>query len=239
MLEIDIYRGDEFFAVEESAHRDFDAVDAALELKNFDLVGEGFLVSLKHADDVFAVFLFAHEQAALDVLRFAAGFDDVAVRILLDEVDGGIEGIEVFVGNNADAGGFELFLAEGAIVFESVGVGGTTDDGLAGGAKGLGFGALTEGIVEDDNVRPLGVLFPILGFGDKTVGNVALFFGFDVVANVVAFLEDLPGDVTDKTGERNKEEFTFVHFEKSQALTGNKPMMALYRKRRQAIVKAG
>jgi hypothetical protein len=76
---------------------------------------------------------------------------------------------------------------------------------------------LAERIVEDNNVRPLGVLFPLLGFGDKTVGDVVLFFGFDVIADIVAFLEDLPGDVTDETGERNKEEFTFVHFEKSQA----------------------
>jgi len=108
-------------------------------------------------------------------------------------------------------------LAEGAIVFEAVGVGSAADDGLARGANGLCFGALTESIVEDDNVGPLGVFFPIAGLGNKTVGDVALLFGFDVVADVMAFLEDLPCDVTDETGERNKEEFTFVHFEKSQA----------------------
>jgi len=82
-------------------------------------------------------------------------------------------------------------------------------------------------------------LFPNPWIRDKTVGDVALLFGFDEVADVVAFLENLPGDVTDETGERNKEKFTFVHFEKSQALTGNEVMMALYRKERQAIVKAG
>src|SRR5258705_6528606 len=35
-----------FFPVEESAYGDFNAVDAALELENLDLVGEGFLVGL-------------------------------------------------------------------------------------------------------------------------------------------------------------------------------------------------
>ena len=86
---------DEFFAVEESADGDFDAGDAALQLEDFDFVGEGALVGLEHANDVVAVFFFANEQAALDVLRFAAGLDDVAVGIFLHEFDGRIEGIEI------------------------------------------------------------------------------------------------------------------------------------------------
>src|SRR5437879_11994171 len=145
-------------------------------------------------------------------LRFTARFDDITVGILLDEINGGVEGIEVFVGNDADAGRFELFLAEGAVVFEAVGVGGSADDGLAGGAKGLGFAALSQGVVKDDNVGPLGVFFPILGFRDKTVGDVTLLLGVDVVADVVAFLADLPSDVNDETREQNEEEFTFGHF---------------------------
>ena len=188
VLEIDVDGGDEFFAVEEGADGDFDAGDAALELEDFDFIGEGALVSFEHADDVVAVFFFADEEAALDVLGLAAGLDDVAVGILHDEFDGGIEGFEILVGDDVDAGFFQLFLAEGTIVFEAVGVFGAADDGLAGGAESLGFGALAEGVVEDDDVGPLGVAFPVFGFGDEAVGDVALFFGFDVVADVVAFL---------------------------------------------------
>jgi hypothetical protein len=43
----------------------------------------------------------------------------------------------------------------------------------------------------------------------------------------VAFLEHLPGDVTDETGERDEEKFTFVHFERVQVLTASMRMMAL------------
>src|SRR5579871_102793 len=46
VLEVDIYRRDEFFAVKESADRDFDAVDAALQLENFNFVGKRLLVRL-------------------------------------------------------------------------------------------------------------------------------------------------------------------------------------------------
>src|SRR5260370_924000 len=201
VLEVDVDRRNEFLAVEESADGDFDAVDAALQLKHFDLVGEGFLVGLEHTDYVFAVFFFPNEQAALDVLRFAAGFDDVAVGIFLDELDGGVERIEVFVGNDAYAGGFELFLAEGALVLEALRVGGAADYRFAGSTKGLSLGALAESVIENDDVRPLGVFFPILGIGDEPIGDVALLFGFHVVADVMAFLEHLPGDVTDETGE--------------------------------------
>ena len=49
-------------------------------------------VGLEHADYVFAVVFFADEEAALDVLRFAAGFDDVAAGILLNVLDGVVEG---------------------------------------------------------------------------------------------------------------------------------------------------
>jgi len=43
VLEVDVDGSDEFLAVEESVDGDFDAVDAALELKDFDFVGEAFL----------------------------------------------------------------------------------------------------------------------------------------------------------------------------------------------------
>ncbi len=217
VLEIDIDGSDEFFAVEEGADGNFDAGDAALELEDFDFVGEGAFVGFEHADDVVAVFFFADKEAALDVLGFAAGLDDVAIGIFHDEFDGGIEGFEILVGDDVDAGFFELLLAEGAIVFEAIGVFGAADDGLSGGAKSFGFGALAEGVIENDDIGPLGVAFPIFGFGDEAVGDVALFFGFDVVADIVAFLEDLPSDITDQAGEGDEEKFAFVHLDEKAA----------------------
>ena len=134
---------------------DFDAVDAALQLEDFDLVREGLLVGFQHADDVFAVFFFADEEAPLDVLRFPAGLDDVAVGIFLHEFDRRIEGVEILVWNNVDAGLLQLFLAEGTVVFEAVGVFGAADDRLPCRAQGLSPSALPEGVVENDDVGPL------------------------------------------------------------------------------------
>ena len=102
-------------------------------------------------------------------------------------------------------------LAEGAVVFEIVGVRRAADDGLAGGAQGLGLGALAEGVVEDDNVGPLAVFFVVGGLGDETIGDIAFLLVFDEVADFVAFLDDLPGNVSDEAGERGKEEFLFFH----------------------------
>ena len=186
VLEVDVDGGDEFFAVEESADGDFDSGDAALELEDFDFVGEGALVGFEHANDIVAIFFFADKETALDVLGFAAGLDDIAVGIFHDEFDGGIERVEILVRDDIDAGFFQLFLAEGAVVLEAVGVLRATDDGLAAGAKSAGFDALAERVIENDDVGPLGVALPVLGFGDEAVGDVALFFGFDVVADVVA-----------------------------------------------------
>ena len=155
VFEIDVDGSDEFLAVEEAADGDFDAVDAALQLKNLDFFGEGAFVGFQHADDVVAVFFLADEEAALDVLRFAAGLDDVAIGIFLDEFDGGIEGIEFLVRNDGDAGLLQFFLAEGAIVLEIVGVRSAADDGFAGSAESLGSSALAEGVVENDDVGPI------------------------------------------------------------------------------------
>ncbi len=106
VLEINVDGADEFFAVEEGADGDFDAGDAALELEDFDFLGESALVSFEHADDVVPVFFFTDKEAALDVLGFAAWFDDIAVGIFHDEFDGGIEGVEILVGDDIDAGFF-------------------------------------------------------------------------------------------------------------------------------------
>src|SRR5207249_8069789 len=121
--------------------------NAALQLKNFDFVGECSFIGFEHTYDVFTVFFFADKKPALDVLRFAAGFDYVAVGIFLDEFDRGIEGVEVLVRNDIDASFLELFLSERTVVFKAVGVWRTANDWFSCGAQGLGFGALAKGIV--------------------------------------------------------------------------------------------
>jgi len=53
----------------------------------------------------------------------------------------------------------------------------------------------------------LGVLFPVNGLGYEAVSDISLFFVVDVIAHVVAFLENLPRDVADEPRERDKEKF--------------------------------
>ena len=212
MLEIDVDGGDEFFAVEEAADGNFDAGDAALELEDLNFFGEGAFVGFEHADNVVAIFFFANEEAALDVLGFPAGLDDVAVGIFLNELNGFVEVVEFLVRNDGDAGFLEFFLAEGAIVFKIVGVDSAADDGLASGAKSLGASALAEGVVKDDDIGPfVSVFFPVDGFGDEAVSDVALLFVVDEIADVVTFFKNLPGDVADEAGKRWEKKFSFVH----------------------------
>jgi hypothetical protein len=137
-------------------------------------------------------------------LRFPAGFDDVAVGILFYEFNGGIEGVEILVGNDSDAGLLQFLLTEGAIVLQIVSISGSANNGLTSGAQGLCFGALAEGVVENDDIGPLHVFFIIAGLGHETIGDVSFLFVFNVVADLVAFFNYLPGDVADQTGKRGK-----------------------------------
>ena len=161
MFEIDVDRVDERLAVEECADGDFDSGNTPLQLENFNLVGERFFVGLQHVDYVLAVVFFAHKEAALDVLRLATGFDDVAAGILLNVVNGVVEGRKFTVRNDADARVFQFFLAERAVVFQAIGVRRATDYFLAGRAQGFGFFALAERVVENEDVGPIGVLLPV------------------------------------------------------------------------------
>jgi len=227
VLEVDVDWRDEFLAIEKSADGDFDAVDAALELEDLNFIGESFLVGFEHANNIFAVFFFADEEAALDVLGFTAGLNDVTVGIFLNKLNGRVKRIKILIRNDGDAGGLQLFLTERTIIFEAVRVGRAADDGLARGTERLSLAALAESVVKDDDVGPFGVLFPVFGFGYKPVGDVALFFVVDVVTNIVAFLQNLPGDVTDETGKRDEEEFAFVHERASGVSFDAGRMMAL------------
>src|SRR5208282_2838853 len=100
VLEINVHRSDESLTVVKCADSNFHAVDAALQLEDLDFVGKSLFVGFQHADDVFAVFFFADEEPALYVLRFSAGFDDVAVGIFLDEFNGGVERLKILVRND-------------------------------------------------------------------------------------------------------------------------------------------
>src|SRR5260370_9111916 len=113
------------------------------------------------------------------------------------------------------------------MVFEAVRVRGAADHGFAGSAEGLSLGALAESVIENDDVGPLDIFFPIFGLRDEPIGDVTLFFGFDVVADIVAFLKHLPGNVPNETRKRAKETFTFVSFERLPVLTVSLRMMAL------------
>ena len=211
VLEVDVDRIDELLAIEERPDCDLHARDPALQLENFDLIGKGPLVSIQHADYILSIFLFADKQSPLHVLGFAAGLDNVAIGIFYHVLHGFVEGIEFLVGDDVDAGFLQLFLSEGAVVLQRVAVGGAADDFLSLGAQGLGFLSLSERVIEDDDVGPVGVLLGVFGFGHEAVGNVGFFLVFDVVADFVAFLGDLPGDVADQSAERVEEKLFLFH----------------------------
>ena len=66
---------------------------------------------------------------------------------------------------------------------------------------------MTEHIIEDDYVSPVGVRPPVVAFGNKAVSNVAGVFVFDEVFDLVTFGSDMPGDVVDQAIVRDKKEF--------------------------------
>src|SRR5262249_10294882 len=102
-------------------------------------------------------------------------------------------------------------LAKGAIVLETIGVRRASDDWFARCAQGLRFGSLAQSIVKDNDVRPFRVAFVILGLWNEAIGDVRFFFVFNEIADVMPFLLDLPGNVSDQAGEGGKEESFFVH----------------------------
>ena len=109
-----------------------------------------------------AILLLTDEKQALHVLGFAARFDDVAVRIRAHELDRFVEGSEVLLLNDPDARRSELLLAERAIVLEPIGVGCATDDELALPSQTVRLSALSQDVVENDHVRPVGVASPVV-----------------------------------------------------------------------------
>ena len=109
-----------------------------------------------------------------------------------------VERFKLTIGNNAYAGSLQLFLAEGAVVFKTVGISGAPDDFLTLGTEGLGLLTLSERVVKDDGVCPAGIFLPVGGLGYEPVGNVAFLLSLDVIADLMPFFQHLPGDITDQ-----------------------------------------
>ena len=73
-----------------------------------------------------------------------------------------------------------------------------------------GLLALAERVVEDDDVRPVDFLLPVAHLGHEAVGDVALFLILDEVADLVALLRHLPGDVADESGDGYEKKLALV-----------------------------
>ena len=168
--------------------------------------GPGPLVVLEDLDHVLAVVVLPHVEQGLAVLRRPAGLDHVAVGLALDVGDGVVEGGEVLLGDDGDARGLELVLAEGPVVLEAVGVGAASHHLLALLAQGLGLGALAQHVVEDDDVGPVDVGLPVVDLGHEAVADLPLALALDEVADLVVLLDRLPGDVADEAVDGHEEE---------------------------------
>src|SRR5262249_16344479 len=93
------------------------------------------------------------------------------------------------------------------VILQLVRVGSAADDRLAARTQLLRFLSLTQSVIEDDDVGPRDVRLPVVRLRHKAVGDVLLLLVGDEVADLVALLDDLPGDVADQARERDEEEF--------------------------------
>jgi len=202
VLEVDVDRQHDPAAVEERTDGNLDTTHAPLQLEYFYRVGVDGLVGLEHVDHVLAAVFLSDEQQALDILGFAAWLDDVGARVLPDVGDRRIEVCEFRERDDRHAVLFELLLAEAAVVLEPVRIRGAADHRLAGLSKLVRQVALPEYVVEHNDVGPVGVRLPVVDLGYEAISNVALVLVANVVAHVVAFVSDPPGNVTDQTVDR-------------------------------------
>ena len=155
-------------------------------------------------NDVHAVVFLADKQQSLDVLRLAAGLDDVWRRVRFHMCDRRVKIRKLLERDNRHAVFLEFLLTESAVVFESVGVRCSAHDELAGRAQRCRFLTLSENVIENDNVGPVDVFLPAVDLGNETIGDLALGLTGDVVADVVTVARHLPGDIADQRIERNK-----------------------------------
>jgi hypothetical protein len=126
--------------------------------------------------------------------------------VLRDEVDGGVEALEVPLREDRHTRGLHLLLAEVAVLLEAVGVRRAPHDRLPLLAELLGQRAVV-GVVEDDDVRPVLVLLPRVDLRDEPVADVLVRLRLDVVLRLVPFLDDFPGEIVDEPHAGDEEEF--------------------------------
>ncbi|WP_053085207.1 hypothetical protein [Candidatus Competibacter denitrificans] len=98
-----------------------------MQLKFLDLVGPGALVVAQHLHHIAPIIFFTDKEQTLVVLRLAAGLDDVAGRVGLDERDSVTEGGEIFLRDDANARRPQFLLTESPIILQPVSVRGAAD----------------------------------------------------------------------------------------------------------------
>ena len=115
--------------------------------------------------------------------------------MFFDIGDGVIKGSEVLVRDNGHACFFEFFLSESSVVFEFVCVGCAANDVFALCSEFVCVCAVTEDVIENNDVCPVNVSFPFVCFGDEAVADFFVVSVFNVVFDVVSLFDTVPCDV--------------------------------------------
>jgi hypothetical protein len=79
---------------------------------------------------------------------------------------------------------------------------------FAGIAQFFGFLALSQYIIEYDDVGPVDMRFPVIDFIDKTIGYRSFLLGLDEISNVVSFAGNCPCDIADQPIDGNEQKFS-------------------------------
>ena len=220
----DVDRVDEALAVEERADRDLDSDDPLLELEDLDLVREGLLVGLEHADDVLAVLLVADEEPPLDVLRAPDGLMTYRVGFSWTYVIASSKLSKSLVRDDRDAGLLELLLPERAVVLEPVRVGRAADDRLALLCAAPRPSRPVRACRRRRSRRPSRRPFP----SRRSSGTKPSAMSFSCSSPMKyrtswPSFDDLPGDVSDEAGQRDEEELALCFHESGGILPVQTP----------------
>jgi hypothetical protein len=66
-------------------------------------------------------------------------------------------------------------------------------------------------IIEHDDIGPIDLAPPVVSFRDEAVGDFALIEILNVVLDLVAFLDGLPGNIADQTVPRDEQKALVRH----------------------------
>ncbi len=205
MLKIKIDLVDELSPVEEAADSDFDAFDFPLQLEPLHSVAPRFFVGLQHVDDVAPIVFAPDVEQSLDVLDFAQRLDYIRSGVLLNVLNAGVEVVEDVMFDGIHATLVENLHCVATIFFEVIRVGRPADDR---------FPLLTElirklpcpnirsnpDVVEDDDIGPLNLGAPVVGFWHEPIADFLVALGLNVVLHVVPLAVNLPREVGDQCG---------------------------------------